>query len=58
MKHIFYQLLVRIRRTIWGIIVAYMLGMHNFYHGENKTPDDIIITVEVKEIQGDGLPKD
>lgn len=58
MKSIFYQLIVRIRRTIWAIIVAYMLGMHNFYRGEEKTADDIVITVEVKEMQEDGSPKD
>jgi hypothetical protein len=28
-----------------------MLGMHNFYTGENKTPEDIIITIEYNEVQ-------
>ena len=58
MKSIFFKLIERIRRTIWAIIVAYMLGMHNFYKGEEKTADNIIITVEVKEMQEDGSPKD
>jgi len=47
-----------IRRTMWAIIVAYMLGIHNFYRGEEKTADDIIITIEVKEMQENGLPRD
>ena len=35
-----------------------MLGMHNFYKGEEKTPDDIVITIELNEVQKDGMPKD
>lgn len=58
MKSIFYQLLIRIRRTIWAIMVAYMLGIHNFYKGEDKTPDDIVITIEHNEVQEDGTPKE
>ena len=40
------------------MIVAYMLGMHNFYKGEDKTSDDIIITIEQSEAQEDGTPND
>ena len=40
------------------MIVAYMLGIHNFYKGEDKTADNIIITIEHNEVQGDGIPKD
>ena len=58
MKSIFYKLIGSIRRTIWSIIVAYMLGIHNFYHGENKTSDDIVITIEHNEVQEDDAPKD
>ena len=43
---------------MWAIIVAYMLGMHNFYKGEEKTPDDIVITIELNEVEEDGAPKD
>ena len=35
-----------LRRKLWALIVAYMLGMHNFYTGDNKTTDDIAITIE------------
>ena len=39
-------------------MVAYMLGVHNFYKGEDKTPDDIVITIEHNEVQEDGTPKE
>jgi hypothetical protein len=55
---VFGQMIQGIRRILWSLIVAYMLGMHNFYYGDNKTRDDSIITVEVKEDQKSGAPKD
>jgi hypothetical protein len=58
MKSLFDQLIKSIRRQLWAIIVAYMLGMHNFYKGEDKTTDDIVITIELNEAQEDGTPKD
>ncbi|WP_276371671.1 hypothetical protein [Chryseolinea sp. H1M3-3] len=58
MKSLFYQLIKYLRRQLWALIVAYMLGMHNFYKGENKTPDDIVITIEYKQVQEDGTPED
>ena len=30
-----------------------MLGLHNFYTGENKTAEDIVITIEYKEVHED-----
>ena len=53
-----YQLMTWMKRKTWAIMVAYMLGIHNFYRGEDKTPYDIIITIEVNEAQEDGTPKD
>lgn len=41
---------------MWSFIVAYMLGMHNFYKGEDKTPDNIVITIEYNQPQDDGTP--
>ena len=35
-----------------------MLGMHNFYKGEEKSSDNIVITIELNEVQQDGAPKD
>ena len=58
MKSIFSQMIKCVRRNIWALIVAYMLGIHNFYKGEEKTPDDIVITIELNEVQQDGAPKD
>ena len=47
----------RIRRIVWGLIVAYMLGLHNFYKGEDRTVDDIRITTEQTHTQEDGSLK-
>lgn len=57
MKSLFHRMIARIRRNAWAIIVAYMLGIHNFYKGEDKTPDNIV-TIELNEVQADGAPKD
>ena len=56
MKSILRRLVRSVRRKIWAIIIAYMLGMHNFYKGEDKTPDDIAITIEYNEAQENGTP--
>lgn len=58
MKSLFSRLVGSIRRKIWALIVAYMLGIHNFYKGEEKTPDNIVITIELNEVQENGTPKD
>ena len=58
MKSLFHKLITRIRRIMWSVIVAYMLAMHNFYKGEDKTADNIVITIEHNEVQEDGVPKD
>ncbi len=58
MKSLFHRLIGCIRRKLWAIIVAYMLGMHNFYTGEDKTADNIVIRIEHNEVQEDGTPKD
>ena len=39
---------------MWAMIVAYMLGIHNFYKGEDKTTDNIVITIECNEVQEEG----
>jgi len=54
-KSIFSQLIRGVKRNLWAIVVAYMLGMHNFYKGEDKTPDDLGIIVEVKSVQEDSI---
>lgn len=47
-----------VRRKIWALIIAYMLGLHNFYFGDNKTADNISRTVELNEQQDDNAPSD
>lgn len=56
MKSLIHAFLRFIRRQMWSFIVAYMLGMHNFYKGEDKTPDNIVITIEYNQAQDDGTP--
>jgi hypothetical protein len=57
MKSILYHLARAVKRRIWAMIVAYMLGMHNFYTGENKTRDDISIKIEYNQVQEEGEPE-
>ena len=56
MKMLLYQMMKWIRRQGWALIVAYMLGIHNFYRGEDKNRDDIVITIEHREEQLNGTP--
>lgn len=61
MKLLFYRFIVRVRRIVWGLMVAYMLGLHNFYKAEDKSLDDIIkspYTIEQNEVRENGIPKD
>ena len=46
-----------IKRQIWAITVAYMLGIHNVYREEEKTPEDIVIVIEDVEKQENNTPK-
>jgi len=57
-KSISHQLVRYVRRQIWAIIVAYMLGIHNSYKEVQKTPNDIVIIIEYIEEQEDSTPKD
>lgn len=52
------QALRYLKRQVWAIVVAYMVGIHNFYKQENKTPEDIVIKIEDVEEQEDSSPKD
>jgi hypothetical protein len=47
-----------IQRKLWAIIVAYMLGLHNFYRGDDKTPDNMVIKIEHQEREEEGKLKD
>jgi hypothetical protein len=50
MKHILINIFTTIRRNLCAIIVAYMMGIHNFYKGEEKSPENIV-TIELNEKQ-------
>lgn len=47
-----------LKKFLWTIIVAYMVGIHNFYKQDDKTPEDIVIKIEDIETQEDSSPKD
>jgi hypothetical protein len=53
MKSIPSTILAYLRKILWAIIVSYMLGMHNFYKGEDKTTDDVCITIECDNMYED-----
>ena len=47
-----------LKRAAWKAIVIYMVGLHNFYKQDDKTADDIVITINVEDEQEDSSPKD
>jgi len=57
-KSVANQCLRYLKRQAWAVIVAYMVGIHNFYKQDNKTPEDIVIKIEDIEEQEDNSPKD
>lgn len=58
MKVILRKIFYYLKRKTWIIIVAYMVGIHNFYKEEDKTPDEVILTIDDTEVQEDSAPKD
>ncbi len=46
-----------IRRKVWMLIVVFMVGIHNFYKQEDKSPDNIVITIEEEKVVEVGSPK-
>ena len=51
MQHLLLRLFKYLKRQLWSLIVAYMVGLHNFYYGDDKSPDDIMIRAEMNEVQ-------
>ncbi len=47
-----------LRRLIWTLIVAFMLGVHNFYKQETKSPQDIVFTIEQDAEEENAAPND
>lgn len=58
MKDFLIQMAVRSRRILWALTVAFMIGMHNFYRGEDKSPDNFGTTIEMIDVRQDGAPED
>jgi hypothetical protein len=46
------------KNLVWALIVAFMLGVHNFYTGETKSKEDIVFQIEQDVIEEDTAPKD
>ncbi|WP_339875409.1 hypothetical protein [uncultured Algoriphagus sp.] len=47
-----------IRRIMWSLIVAFMVGVHNFYKQEMDSPDSIVSSIQLDEEDEDSAPKD
>jgi hypothetical protein len=56
-KSILKKLATHLISLSWAIIVSFMIGIHNFYKGEDKTMDNIVKT-EINEAQENGAPVD
>ena len=50
-------ILQKLRALIWAVIVAFMLGLHNFYKGDDKTTQNIG-KIEIQQTQDDTAPRD
>ncbi|WP_339867588.1 hypothetical protein [uncultured Algoriphagus sp.] len=46
------------RRLVWALIVAFMVGVHNFYKQEMDSADSIVSSIQMDEEQDDSSPKD
>ncbi|MDI1323811.1 MAG: hypothetical protein PSV36_13765 [Algoriphagus sp.] len=55
---LFFSIYSLLRRLIWALIVAFMLGVHNFYKQETKSPQDIVFTIEQDSDEENAAPKD
>lgn len=52
------QILRYSRRLMWALIVAFMVGIHNFYKQEMDSPDSIVYSIQLDEEAEDSSPKD
>ena len=55
MKLIF-KYLKPVKRLLWALIVAFMVGVHNFYKQEMDSPDSIVSSIQMDEEQDDSAP--
>lgn len=54
----YHQVALYLKRKTWAIIVAYMVGIHNFYKEEQKDPEEIVYIIDNIEEQEDCEPED
>lgn len=47
-----------VRRILWALIVAFMVGVHNFYKQEMDSPDTIVSQIQQDAEEEDSSPKD
>ncbi|WPR74877.1 hypothetical protein [Algoriphagus sp. NG3] len=52
------QFLRYLKRLMWALIVAFMVGIHNFYKQEMDSPDSIVSSIQMDEEEEDSAPKD
>ena len=52
------KLMRPLRRLLWALIVAFMVGVHNFYKHEMDSPDSIVSSIEIDAEEEDSTPKD
>ncbi|WP_296704352.1 hypothetical protein [Algoriphagus sp.] len=45
------------RKIGWALIVAFMLGVHNFYKQEMDSPDSIVSSIEINAEEEDSALK-
>ncbi|WP_169724999.1 hypothetical protein [Algoriphagus terrigena] len=55
---VLFKFLRPFRRLLWALIVAFMVGVHNFYKQEMDSPDSIVNSIEIDEREDDSAPKD
>lgn len=46
-----------IKNLLWALIVAFMVGVHNFYKQEMDSPDSIVPSIEIDAEEEDDTPK-
>ncbi|WP_169817518.1 hypothetical protein [Algoriphagus vanfongensis] len=46
-----------VKNLLWALIVAFMVGVHNFYKQEMDSPDSIVSSIEIDTEEEDDTPK-
>jgi len=46
------------RKVTWALIVAFMVGVHNFYKQDMDSPESIVFHIEINSEEEDSSPKD